>query len=111
MNDFEQSYYLEKGKQYAREQDQAELERLRSQIGGMWHELDKGNLSEAARRDLEGQIVDTNRAIEVLQNSLKALAHPDAVMVEDISRPLTVKITDERAYWNNEFWSKSRRLR
>lgn len=110
MNDLEKNYYLERDKQYAREQNNAELERLRSQIEEMWRELEEGKLSDKAKRDLEGQIVDTNQAIRVLRDSLKALAHPDAVMVEDTTQPLTVEITNQRAYWDNEYRNKLQEL-
>lgn len=110
MNDLERNYYLERDKQYSREQNQAELERLRSQAYEMRQELDEDRLGEAARRDLQEQLAQTNEAIQILRDSLLALASKDALFVEDQSEPISVEITDPEAYWQSEYAMKCREL-
>jgi hypothetical protein len=106
MLDKDKGYYVERERQYNREQNQAELERLRDLAFDMQRELKEGKLSEAARRDLASQLSDTNQAIKILRDSLYALSQHDVVMVEEVDTPISVEITDQKEYWSNEYFRK-----
>jgi hypothetical protein len=110
MKGMENDYYINRERQYDREQNQAELEHLRSEAEEMRSELSEGTLSEAAKNDLEQRLMNTNQAINILRESLRALAQPDAIVVEDLDAPITVEISDQRAYWSAVYEQKTHEL-
>jgi hypothetical protein len=103
MNGQENSHYVERERQHNREQNLAELERLHDQAEEMQQELAAGRLSTAAKIDLQEQFLNTNKAITIVRNSLRALTDRDAILIDEGHvGPISAEVTDPLAYWLNE---------
>lgn len=115
MNKRENSYYIGRERHYNREQNQAELLRLREQAEEMRSELKEGTLSDAAKLDLQEQLGHTLQVIQILRESIIALSTENVLLVDDISdssdAAISVEITDPSAYWLHENQTKVAEIR